>query len=218
MSRDDNHPSVFADAYLDAEWQFEGCPPEQLHWLNFYEHGRENELLVAAVEYYRAKGLWETPGIFPDHCSNLLGKAFINAFPEFPRLPFLSLNAAERAARCQKLDGLRRQIHVHICEDGKSAPHLGGSFLVRIHPHANKEHLKKAIAARLRDQRGGQSPQDRLQNLALARLFRHFGGWGPVIRHLEKAGSNLVELDDTQRTHAKRKAKVAVETVLMRLV
>lgn len=218
MSRDDNHPSVFAEAYPDPEWHFEGCPPEQLHWLDFYEHGRDNELFVAVVEYYRAKGVWATPGIFPDHCASLLGKAFIDAFPEFPRLPFRSLHADERAARCLKLDRLRRQIHVHICESGKSARQVGGSFLVRIHPNADKNHVKKEIWKRLRDQRGGQAPEDRLQNLALARLFRHFGGWGAVLRHLEKAGSKLVELDDTRRTHAKGKAKVAVDTVLLRLV
>lgn len=218
MSRDHNYPSVFGDTYPDDEWQFVGCPPDQQHWLDVYEHGRDNELLVAAVECYRTKGLWETPGIFPDHCANLLGKAFIDAFPEFPRMPYNSLDAAERAARCHKLDRLRRQLHVHICEGGKSAVHVGGSFLVRIHPNAKKSDVAKAIWKHLRDHRGGQAPEDRLKNLALTRLFRHFGGWAPAIGHLEKAGSNLVELDDTQRTHAKRKAGAAIDAVLMRLV
>ncbi len=215
MSSDQNQPSVFAVA-PDAEWNFADCPDEQLHWCDVYEHARDNELVVATVDHYRASGRWVSSGIFTDHWNNLLGKMLVDAFREFPAVPFMAVDAETRAARCRKLDQVRRQILVQVCKGG-SAYHEG-DLLLRIHPKASMSDVDRVVRPYLREKRGGQTPAHRLQYLTLARLLEQRGNWGSVIDQLEKAGSSLADRDDSQCSTAKRKAATHIADVVSRVV
>lgn len=215
MNTEQNQPSVFAVA-SDAEWNFGDCPDEQLHWCDVYEHARDNELVVATVDHYRASGRWVSSGIFPDHWNNLLGKMLVDAFREFPAVPFMSVDAETRAARCRKLDQVRRQIHVQVCKDG-SVYHEGDLHL-RIHPSASMSDVDRVVRPYLREKRGGQTPTHRLQYLTLARLFEQKGNWGSVIDQLEKGGSALADYDESQRSTARRKATTNIADVVSRVV
>lgn len=202
----------------ELDWRFTDCPATQWHWCDIYEHARDNDLFVELAKWYRAGRPWISPGIFPDKSSAILGKAFIDGFPDFPRKSFLSLDSAVRREICQRLDKIRRHVHVGLYKDARLDGPSEGTVLLRIHHRAPRAAVLAAIDGIVRDERGCQLPSKRLQYLALLRLYNHFKRWGAVLNYLEKSNSELSELNESRCSKAKAKATYNIDRMVQRVV
>jgi hypothetical protein len=210
-------PSLFAIS-SDPEWQFETCPTKQLHWCDIYEHARDNKRVVEMVARYRSKNEWAVSGLFLDQSSSVLGKALIDAFPEFPAGPFLSLKATVRADRCRLLDCLRSKLQVDLIDDCGSHGKSEETILLRIHRRAPRAALMRAVCELAQEGLGPQRPDKNLQYLAVARLYVKLGGWPAVLRHLEKVGHDLSMKNESQCSKYKKKAASNIESALRRVL
>lgn len=217
MNSHDRQASLFAVSF-DPEWQFEKCPEKQLHWCDMYEHMRDNKLVLAMVARYRRTKEWTAAGLFPDHSSSALGKAFIDAFPEFPEVPFLSLNATMRAERCLLLDGFRGKLQVGLYDGHDANGSPKDTVLVRIHRRAPRAAVMRALAELAPAEPGPQRPGKNLQYLSLARLYQRLVTWPAVLRHLDKVGHKLSLKNESQCSKANKKAVGNIENVLSRIL
>lgn len=217
MISQNQQASLFAVSF-DPEWQFENCPQKQLHWCDIYEHARENKLVLAMVARYRRTKEWTTTGHFPDQSSSVLGKAFVDAFPEFPEVPFLSLNAAVRVERCRLLDRLRSKLKVALYEGNGARSLPEETVLLRIHRRASRAEVLRALAELTQVGPEPQRPKKYLQHLSLARLYRRLDTWPAVHLHLDKVQHELSEKNPSQCSKANKKAGSNIKSVLSRIL
>ena len=91
------------------EWDFSACPPDQLRWCDIYEHARENQKVIKAVEHFRESGEWleSDRNLFPDNHYRSMATLFFTQFSEFPQIPFLKIAETDRVKRCALLDAER---------------------------------------------------------------------------------------------------------------
>lgn len=209
--------SLFAVS-SDPEWQFDTCTTKQLHWCDIYEHARDNKLVAEMVASYRSKKEWTAAGLFPDPSSSILGKALIDAFPEFPAASFLSLNATVRAERCRLLDRLRGKLQVGLYPERDSPGDSEETFLLRIHRRAPRAAVMRALSELAQVGPGPQRPDKNLQYLALVRLYKRLGNWPAVLRHLEKVGHVLSQKNESQCSKYNKKAASNIENVFRRIL
>ncbi len=205
-------------AFSDHEWRFDACPDDQLHWCDIYEHARENKAVVEMVEQYRSSGKWLADGLSLDGTSNTLAKLFVDAFPEFPMRPFLSLAADVRQERCRHLICLREALQVRVCVDTLPRAKSEDDVVVVIRRNAPRNKLMKLIGPHLKECRGPQRPTERVNYLAMLRLSEKFGSWNAVIDYLDGVGSSLANVSETKFSKDKKKAVVNIESVLRRIV
>lgn len=217
MISQNQQASLFAVS-PDPEWQFENCPEKQLHWCDIYEHARENKLVLAMVARYRGAKEWTTTGHFPDQSSSVLGKAFVDAFPEFPEAPFLSLNATARAERCRQLDCLRGKLQVGLFEARASQSQSEEMVLLSIHRRAPRAAVMRAVNKLVQLAPGPQRPGKNLQYLALVRLYKRLDSWPAVLRHLENVGHVLSKKDESQCSKCNKKATSNIESAFRRIM
>ena len=210
--------SIPVSVLSDDEWRFDACPTKQLHWCDIYEHARDNKLVVEMVSSYRNKKEWTDEGHFADPSSSILGRAFIDAFPEFPAAPFLSLNATVRAERCRLLDRLRGKLQVGFY-NANGAPRLSEETVVLcIHRRAPRAAVMRALTELAQVGPDRQRPGKNLQYLALVRLYKKHGNWPAVLRHLEKVGHILLQKNESQCSKYNKKAASNIVNVLRRIM
>lgn len=202
----------------DAEWRFTTCPEDQRHWCDIYEYARHNKDVVEMVARYRAAGVWDDPGLFPDRCSNLLGKMFFDAFPEFPERPFLSLPRASRAARCSSLNKLRNELALRIHTPGGGYTNSQATWSLEIHPSSSRASILQMLDRSHAEHRGGQHPIDRLKFLSVYRLIKIVGKAKDVPNFIATQRAALAVKDETAVARDKRKAVELIKGVLKRLL
>lgn len=202
----------------EFEWRFTSCPEDQRHWCDIYEYARSNSSVVEMVARYRAAGVWDDPGLFPDRCSNLLGKTFFDAFPEFPERPFLSLPRASRAARCLSLNKLRDELALRIHRPGGGYTNSQATWSLEIHPNASREIISQILNRLHPEHRGGQHPIDRLKFLSVYRLIEIVGKAKDVPDFVATQKAALAVKDESAVARDKRKAKELINGVLKRIL
>jgi hypothetical protein len=202
----------------EFEWRFTSCPEDQRHWCDIYEYARSNSTVVEMVARYRSAGVWDDPGLFPDRCSNLLGKMFFDAFPEFPVRPFLSLPAASRTARCSSLNKLRGELALRIHKPGGGYTNSQATWSLEIHPSASRESILRMLDRSHAEHRGGQHPIDRLKFLSVYRLIKIVGKAKDVPNFIATQRAALAVKDETAVARDKRKAEDLVKGVLKRIL
>lgn len=210
--------SIPVSVLSDDEWRFDACPTKQLHWCDMYEHARDNKLVAEMVASYRSKKEWAVAGLFPDTSSSVLCKAFIDAFPEFPAAPFLSLNATVRAERCRLLDRLRGKLQVGFYNERGSLRLSEETVVLCIHRRAPRAAVMRALTELVQVGPGPQRPNKNLQYLALVRLYKRHGNWPAVLRHLEKVGHALSRKNESQCSKDNKKAVSNIDNVLRRMM
>jgi hypothetical protein len=202
----------------DVEWRFTSCPEDQRHWCDIYEYARHNQSVREMVAGYRAGGVWDDPGLFPDRCSNLLGKMFFDAFPEFPERPFLSLPGASRTARCSSLNKLRNELALRIHRPGGGYTNSQATWSLEIHPSASRESILQMLDRSHAEHRGGQHPIDRLKFLSVYRLVTSLGKARKVLAHIASQRAAISVTDEFAVSRDKGKAMKLITDVLSRIL
>ena len=92
------------------DWDFSSCTKEEVRWCDVYEHLREDKVFIEEVKIMRARNIWSERAMvrFSDRRYAELAMNLCLLFPEFPEMPFLSINSEERTARCRKLNEQRQ--------------------------------------------------------------------------------------------------------------
>lgn len=202
----------------DVEWIFTSCPEDQLHWCDIYEYSRENQEVRQMVADYRDTGVWSDPGLFPDRCSNLLGKMFFEAFPKFPEEPFLSLPLQSRIVRCSALNKLRNELALRRHRPGAGYTNSQKTWSIEIHPSASRDSILQMLERWNIEHRGGQDPIDRLKFLAVLRLVKSLGKARRVLDHISSQRAPLAVKDESAISRDKGKAKKLIADVLNRIL
>jgi hypothetical protein len=131
--------SRFEDVRLAREdWDFSGCPEDQLKACFFYEFAREcsHAIRVARVAHESLKEITEAYG---PKASYALAAGVIDLFkdcPEFPETPFLCISKVERERRIANLF--------------KANPLVQADLPSLIRQYANKTPRRKAIGKTLK--------------------------------------------------------------------
>lgn len=198
-------------------WRFSDCPEDQRFWCDIYEFGRENADVRQVAQAFR-NGQWEDPGIFPDRCSNLLGKKFFEAFPQFPERPFLSLPLAKRSKACAALTKIRTRMALRIHHPGANYSNSGKTWSIELHENTPRQFAIETIISKLRDPRGGQFPLDRLRHLGVLRLYNFFENAKKVLVFLRDQRIPAPGKDETAVSKAKKSARQLTEDVLLRIL
>ncbi len=201
------------------EWRFADCPKDQRRWCEIYEYARENQTVRKMVDSYRNTRVWDDPGLFPDRCSNLIGKTFIDAFHDyFPAQPFLSIPSDLREKRCAELNKLRNHMALRVHQPGGQYTTSKKTWSVELHPRTPRRLAIAAVDAVLKELRGGQRTMSRLNYLAVDRLYRHLKNAERVLNYAQAHNADLPGDDETAVSRARRKAKSLVEDVLDRIL
>src|SRR5437667_8864978 len=77
------------------DWNFSKCPKNQLRFCQRYEYGRSTGSLVHQVEQWRASSFKKTDEPLKENgeLARLTQMSFFRLFPEFRKVPWLTLNA-----------------------------------------------------------------------------------------------------------------------------
>ncbi len=109
----------------EVNWNFSKCPTSQLPYCQMYEYGRSSRSQIASVERWQREGFVSTAAPVRDnyYLEAVKPMDFFRLFPEFPRTPWLALNAAEVKRRLKSLPNrtpvLVRSVPVEtLLEDG----------------------------------------------------------------------------------------------------
>lgn len=202
----------------DSEWSLFKCPEDQLHWCELYEHARDSQKVITAVQEYREKKQWSDPGMFQNPCHELVACRFFDAFPEFPEKPFLSVPENDRRSRCAALnmerDGMRTRHHPALSQT--VVPQ--GMHLLEITADMNSadwKRLKRWFSSKAGRQR---SSIDRLRDLSILRLYRKCRSWERVEQFLDEMHIRLFSDHHSQLSRGAAKAVKDVESVLCRVL
>ena len=92
------------------EWNFNGCPDDELACCCYYEYARMDNKIRAQVAHLRASGHWGL-GLYPgdaDYYPDAWFRNFFRRLPEFPDVAWLKIDQHKRrAARlaCERIEG-----------------------------------------------------------------------------------------------------------------
>lgn len=204
--------------FSDCEWRFFDCPEDERHWCDIYEHSRNNEEVVEAVAEYREHRCWGYPDMFPSPGHLHIGSQFFDAFPEFPKVPFLALEGQARRIRCAQLTTERQQMRVrHLCAK-QPAVVSSGMQLWEVRADITKEEqdrIGRESGVKIGRRRVSA---DRLKDLSILQLYRYRKPWENVVSYLDDVRPRLFSKGVSPLCNAGKRAVADIQTVLNRIL
>lgn len=172
--------------FSDFEWRFFDCPSDQQYWCDIYEHARNNPRVVASVVVCRSVGYWDWAGLFVSPWHEQLATSFFEAFPEFPKTPFLALDGETRRIRCAALNKKRFALKAGEHPIKAKFTSSKGVRLLVLSEDPTKEELDSVWKA-LKNKIGRRrTSAERLRDLSVLQLYRYRKTWENVASHLKK--------------------------------
>lgn len=177
-----------AKPFSDFEWRFFECPEEQQHWCDIYEYTRNNPRAVEAVAQYRFMGHWFQKALIPNPCQQQLACRFFDAFPEFPKMPFLAIEGRVRRMRCAKLDKERLNSRARLHPIKTKLEVSKGTLVWEVAEDITEQEWHRIWLNFNGKQGRRRVAADRLGDLSLLQLYRFLKSWDSVLEFVTEKG------------------------------
>ena len=213
------------------EWDFSGCPKDEVNYCRFYEFARHDDELKEEIAQRRKKDDWRS-GRSPEHWEFYTDRAklrFFRLFPEFPDRSWLGIPAKERRKRCEEcriLEGPFFIVSPERIDPEAGYPYvptdvgirtIHRAYAVEIDFSASKEAIKESFERWLGsvhknseivvESRGGVTDADLLKALGAYRLVKQLGHWTEAAEWSANNSSDNKPLYENQSEWIKARKK-----------